>query len=142
MSSSSDLETGITQHIIQNKKKSTKTKTKTKTKPTLVVAADHGKNEGEDPHWAYEPPEGTVLLDHTVDVGEFEWDKIKDDDDTEIWLIRAPESVRSNVLYPYLPQDIHGLVDQSETSSRTRDRPSLFITGSSRWGFHEKAYDV
>lgn len=117
MSSSSDLETGITQQIIRKKKKPTKKKTK----PTPVVAADHGKTEGDDPHWAYEPPEGAVLLDHTVDVGAFEWDTIKDDEDTEIWLIRVPDSVRSNALHLYHLQDNHGPVDQSETSRKPRD---------------------
>ena len=99
MSSSSDLETGITQHIVQKKTK----KTKKKSKPAAVVPADDPKNEGDDPHWAYEPPEGAVLLDHGVDVGAFEWDAIKDDDDVDIWLIRAPDSVRSrHAPYPRL----------------------------------------
>jgi hypothetical protein len=95
MSSSSDLETGITQQIIQKKSKKTKKKSKT----PAVVTADHPKNEGDDPHWAYEPPEGAVLLDHTVDVGAFEWDALKDDDDAEMWLIRVPDSVRSRAPY-------------------------------------------
>ena len=93
-SSDSDLETGITEQISLKKTKSTKKKTK----PTPVVATDHGKNEGDNPHWAYEPPKGARLLDHAVDAGQFEWDAIKDDEDTEIWLIRVPDSVRGYVL--------------------------------------------
>ncbi|KAG8217118.1 hypothetical protein J3R82DRAFT_5152 [Butyriboletus roseoflavus] len=94
MSSSSDLETSIAQQIIRKKTKSTKKGSK----PSTVAAADHGRNEGDDPHWAYEPPGGAVLLDHTVDVREFEWDAIKDDEDTEIWLIRAPDSIKAKHL--------------------------------------------
>lgn len=91
MSSSSDLETPITQQITKEKKEK-KVKKKSKPKPA-VVAPNEAKNEGDDPHWAYEPPEGAILLDHTVDVGTFEWDALRDDEDTEIWLIRVPDSV-------------------------------------------------
>ena len=93
LSSDTDLETGITEKIALTKKKSSKKKAKS----TPVVPTDHGKNEGDDPHWAYEPPEGAQLLDHSIDAGEFEWDAIKNDQDTEIWLIRVPDSVRSDV---------------------------------------------
>ncbi|KAH0830166.1 hypothetical protein J3R83DRAFT_1515 [Lanmaoa asiatica] len=108
MSSSSDLETGITQQIIKRKTKSTKKK---KTEQTAVIPADHGENEGDGPHWAYEPPEGAVLLDHTVDVGAFEWDTIKDDENTEIWLIRAPDSIKA--------KHLEGLEVDPPSSSRT-----------------------
>ena len=91
-SSDSDFETAITEQITVKEIKSTKKKSKSPT----VVAPDHGKNEGDDPDWAYEPPAGAVLLDHAVDVGPFEWDALKDDKDTEIWLIRVPDSVRSS----------------------------------------------
>ena len=134
MSSSSDLETGITQQIIIQKK--TK-KTKKKSKPAAAVTADHPRNEGDDPHWAYEPPEGAVLLDHTVDAGAFEWDALQDDDDAEVWLIRAPDSVRGHSVPCHT--FVHDWVDQSETSPGTRDRPALFITDCPRRGPHEKA---
>ena len=93
-SSSSDLDTNFTQHIqkitpAKQNKKQTKPKPKSKSEPTAVA-----KNEGDDPDWAYAPPKGAVLLDHTVDVGPFEWDALKDGEDTEMWLIRVPDTVR------------------------------------------------
>ena len=97
-SSSSDLDTNLTQHIqkitpAKQNKKQTKPKPKSKSEPTAVAVAV-AKNEGDDPDWAYAPPKGAVLLDHTVDVGPFEWDALKDDEDTEMWLIRVPDTVR------------------------------------------------
>ena len=121
MSSSSDLETGITQHIVQKKTK----KTKKKSKPAAVVTPDDPKNEGDDPHWAYEPPEGAVLLDHAVDVGAFEWDAIKDDDDVDIWLIRVPDSVRCPhpVSYPRLT--FTNASSKRNTSKDSKSTPPL-----------------
>jgi len=67
---------------------------KKKSKHTPVIVTEHGKNEGENPHWAYRPPAGAVLLDHKIESKEFEWNAIRDNDDLEIWLIRVPDSVR------------------------------------------------
>ena len=53
-----------------------------------------GKNEGPDPNWEYKPPIGVTLLEDTTDAGEFDWDALANDNDTELWLIRVPESVR------------------------------------------------
>ncbi|KAF8549808.1 hypothetical protein OG21DRAFT_1420722 [Imleria badia] len=112
--SSSDLE-NITQHILQQKTQSKKNKKQTQKKQsrlTPVAEAAHAKNEGDDPHWAYAPPEGAVLLDHSVDVGPFEWEALKDDEDTEIWLVRVPDTVR--------PKHLQGLdIDPASSSSRT-----------------------
>ncbi|KAF9239132.1 DNA-directed RNA polymerase I subunit RPA34.5-domain-containing protein [Melanogaster broomeanus] len=91
--SSSDLEAPIVQPSTSKKHKSSKKKSK----PTGVVTAD-GKNEGDDPHWAYEPPAGAVLVDHAIESEHFEWDAIKDDEDSEIWLIRVPDSIKAKHL--------------------------------------------
>lgn len=69
-----------------------KQKKKTKILKPIVPAND-GKNEGTNPEWDYVPPEGMVLLDHTVDSGDFDWDAVRDDDDLELWLVRVPDSV-------------------------------------------------
>ncbi|KAG9318058.1 hypothetical protein JVU11DRAFT_122 [Chiua virens] len=109
--SSSDLETNITQKITQKQKQKT---SKKKAKPAAVAVSqtdDHGKNEGDNPHWAYEPPKGAIRLDHTIDVGPFEWDTIKDDEDIELWLIRVPDSIK--------PKYLDGLEIDSPSSSRT-----------------------
>lgn len=78
--------------------KRTKPKNKSKDKPkkqseSKATVVEHGKNEGTNPDWDYVPPEGTILLDHDVDSGEYDWDAVKNDDDIELWLIRVPDGV-------------------------------------------------
>ncbi|KAH7928156.1 hypothetical protein BV22DRAFT_1083499 [Leucogyrophana mollusca] len=97
-------------------KKSTKDKSKDKKKdkasnPPAVVVTEHGKNEGENPHWAYKPPEGAVLLDHTIDRDDFEWDTIKKDEDLELWVVRVPDSLKV--------KHLDGLQIDEPTSSRS-----------------------
>lgn len=77
---------------IKDSKKSQAKKTSTKPKKTAVAGQE--KNEGTDLNWAYKPPKGSVLLEHEADAGEFDWDSVKNDDDTELWLIRVPDGVR------------------------------------------------
>ncbi|KAJ7144984.1 hypothetical protein C8R43DRAFT_1013712 [Mycena crocata] len=59
---------------------------------------DKGRNEGEDPYWAYEPPKKYVRLEESADVGEFDWDALKNDNDLELWLVRIPEGVKPKYL--------------------------------------------
>ncbi|KAG6375826.1 hypothetical protein JVT61DRAFT_2684 [Boletus reticuloceps] len=61
MSSSSDLEIGITQIIQKKSKKTKKKRSKPQprpptTTPTVIHDRPTGKNEGDDPNWAYKPP--------------------------------------------------------------------------------------
>ncbi|KAI6143914.1 hypothetical protein BKA82DRAFT_4178955 [Pisolithus tinctorius] len=79
-------------------KKDKSSKKKTKTKATPIGIAEPEKNEGDNPHWAYKPPPGSILLDHSVDPGPFEWDTIRDDDDLDLWLIRVPDSIQAKHL--------------------------------------------
>ena len=69
-------------------KKSSKNKGKNNSQ-----AKDQGKNEGIDLNWAFAPPAGYNLLEEDNDAGEFDWDKINDDEDLELCLIRVPDSV-------------------------------------------------
>ncbi|KAF8162749.1 hypothetical protein B0H34DRAFT_692810 [Crassisporium funariophilum] len=81
-------------HISVSKKISTKDKGKKKSVPV-----DQGKNEGVDLDWAYAPPPGAVLIEEeNMDAGEFDWDRINDDDDLELCLIRVPDSVKPKYL--------------------------------------------
>ncbi|KIM61112.1 hypothetical protein SCLCIDRAFT_915300 [Scleroderma citrinum Foug A] len=80
---------GINKKVKSSKKKS---------EHTPVVVTEHGKNEGDNPHWAYRPPAGAELLDHTIESEEFEWNVIRDNDDLEIWLIRVPDSIKAKHL--------------------------------------------
>ncbi len=73
-----------------SKKGTKKSKDKGKTK---VHDDEHGKNEGTDPNWAYQPPDGAVLQENP-DSREFDWDSLNDDVELELWLIRVPENVR------------------------------------------------
>ena len=55
---------------------------------------DHGRNEGVDLKWAFAPPPGYVLLEEEdTYAGEFDWDRINDNEDLELCLIRVPDSV-------------------------------------------------
>ena len=56
-----------------------------------------GKNEGVDPNWEFKPPAGRIVLEGDYDAGDFDWDAVKDDEDTELWLIRIPEGVRYHI---------------------------------------------
>jgi len=59
---------------------------------------EHGKSEGENPDWDYVPPEGMILVDHDIDGGDFDWDAVNNDEDYELWLVRAPEGLRTKYL--------------------------------------------
>lgn len=71
------------------------TQHKDKGKKRADVPTDgKGKNEGPALHWDYTPPPGVTLLQNDAgNAGEFDWDAVANDKDTEIWLIRVPESV-------------------------------------------------
>jgi hypothetical protein len=71
--------------------KSKKSKDKSKSKKSDA----HGRNEGTDPDWPYHPPAGMTLLNETENAADFDWDEINDDSDTELWVIRVPEGVRT-----------------------------------------------
>jgi hypothetical protein len=65
---------------------------KGKSKSNTVLLTEHGKNE-DNPHWAYQPPPDCVVMDHQVDAGEFGWEALEENEDLELWLVRAPEDV-------------------------------------------------
>jgi hypothetical protein len=62
-----------------------------------------GKNEGVDPHWVYEPPDGATLVNHDVAIGESDWDTMNQDENLELWLIRVPEGVSTPFLSNFMP---------------------------------------
>lgn len=78
---------------VPKKKKSSNKKGKS------VQIQDQAKNEGIDLNWAFAPPPGYTLLEEDVDAGEFDWDKINDDEDLELCLIRVPDSVSCSATY-------------------------------------------
>ncbi|KAJ6546787.1 hypothetical protein B0H19DRAFT_1162500 [Mycena capillaripes] len=61
-------------------------------------AQEKGRNEGEDPHWAYVPPKKTERLEESADVGEFDWDALNGNPDLELWLVRIPDGVKPRYL--------------------------------------------
>ncbi|KAH7905190.1 hypothetical protein BJ138DRAFT_1165247 [Hygrophoropsis aurantiaca] len=94
-------------------KPSEKSKKQDKTRSQAVVVTEHGKNEGDNPHWAYKPPEGAVIFDHTVEGDDFEWDAIKNDNDLELWLVRVPDTIKA--------KHLDGLeIDESMSSKTAR----------------------
>ncbi|KIK24459.1 hypothetical protein PISMIDRAFT_678331 [Pisolithus microcarpus 441] len=112
--SSPELQTTTAEKFDKKKDKSSKKK---KTKPTPVTIAELGKNEGDNPHWAYKPPPGAILVDHSVDPGPFEWDTVRNNDDLELWLIRVPDSIKA--------QHLEGVEIDRPVSSRTARVGSL-----------------
>lgn len=67
-------------------------KSKSKSKDT------HGKNEGTDPKWEFQPPPGRFLLEDSSDAGEFDWDNVNNNEDLELVVIRVPNGVCSVLL--------------------------------------------
>lgn len=80
------------------KKRGEKDKGRSKDKTLVPIIASkhgegHGKNEGADPNWAYQPPDGMMVLDTSQVDEDFDWDSLKDDEDKELWIVRIPEGV-------------------------------------------------
>lgn len=76
------------------KKPKEKGKKKEQTGQTSSVVTPHGRNEGSNTDWEYKPPPGAVLVDHSVDAGEFDYDSLKGQEDhLEMWIIRVPDAV-------------------------------------------------
>lgn len=94
-----------------------KEKSKKKSKSQPVTVDGHGKNEGENPHWAYKPPPGSHFFDNVPETDTFDWDSVQKDDDIEIWLIRVPDSVK--------PKNLDGLEIDVPSSSRSGQVGSL-----------------
>ncbi|KAJ7272803.1 hypothetical protein C8J57DRAFT_1434869 [Mycena rebaudengoi] len=82
--------------------KKTKTKSKAaeaaKAKKNAERGPAQGKDEGADPHWAYKPPNKSVLLEDAAEVEEFDWDALDKDEDLELWVVRIPEGVKPKYL--------------------------------------------
>ncbi|KAJ7778781.1 hypothetical protein DFH07DRAFT_795997 [Mycena maculata] len=62
------------------------------------AAPEKGRNKGDDPHWAYQPPRKSILLEASADVGDFDWDALKGNEDLELWLVRIPDGVKPKYL--------------------------------------------
>ncbi|KAK7438447.1 hypothetical protein VKT23_018059 [Stygiomarasmius scandens] len=78
--------------ILDTRSKKSKEKSKAK-------ASTNGKEEGTDPSWPYQPPEGMSLLEDLGSSAEgFDWETLKEDKDLELWLIRVPEGVKPKYL--------------------------------------------
>ncbi|KAJ3505670.1 hypothetical protein NMY22_g17502 [Coprinellus aureogranulatus] len=82
-----------------------KSKSKTKSKDA------NGKNEGTDPAWEFQPPPGRFLLEDSFDVGEFDWENVKNNEDLELVAIRVPKGFK--------PKHLDGLTIASTSSSQS-----------------------
>ena len=80
---------------------------------------------------AFEPPQGAVPIGGPEDVagaiemGEFDWDSVKDDKDIELWLVRVPNSVCPGSSHPpllLLPCSCQRLWPSLAYASRALDR--------------------
>ncbi|KAF7353838.1 hypothetical protein MVEN_01069400 [Mycena venus] len=75
--------------------KATKSKAAEKAKK---ISQEKGRNEGVDPNWAYSPPNKSVRLEESADIGDFDWDELNGNPDLELWLVRIPEGVKPKYL--------------------------------------------
>ena len=78
---------------LQKKKFKDKNKKKPKNSNVITTVEQEQGKHGINPHWDYVPPEGTILLEHDIDSGDFDWDAVKNDDNIELWLVRVPDGV-------------------------------------------------
>ncbi|RXW21814.1 hypothetical protein EST38_g4029 [Candolleomyces aberdarensis] len=80
--------------VIKPRKQSKKIKDKSNTKH-----GHSGKNEGVDPNWDFKPPPGRVELEAgEYEGGELDWDALNDNEDLEVWVIRAPAAIKAKYL--------------------------------------------
>ncbi|KZT18821.1 hypothetical protein NEOLEDRAFT_1079250 [Neolentinus lepideus HHB14362 ss-1] len=105
-----------------------KSKGKEKSKSSKVVASavsdPKPRNESESPHWAYKPPEGSVEIEYNVEQEDFDWDAVKNDENLELWVIRAPDGLKTKYLegveLDSFPSTSHsariGTIDKKHTS--------------------------
>lgn len=91
--SSSSSSSSPEPEIVPSRSKKSKGKLKSKKSDA------HGRNEGTDPEWPYHPPANMSLLKETENADLFDWDEVNDDSDTEIWVIRVPDGVRTVTTY-------------------------------------------
>ncbi|GJJ11858.1 hypothetical protein Clacol_006096 [Clathrus columnatus] len=116
---------------LKDKKKSKKTskdkgkqkeKDRTKSKKSDSTAI---RNEGQAPHWNYEPPPGMVQFDTSKVDEEFDWDTVKDDDDKEIWLVRIPEGLKAKHLDGLelsIPSDMNKKIQKIKDFERKKSK--------------------
>ncbi|KAM5542751.1 hypothetical protein V8D89_003712 [Ganoderma adspersum] len=112
MSSSRASSSSPEPEIVFAKAKKSKDKSK-KLKHTHPAAEPdkHGRNEGEDASLAYKPPEGYVLMKHSAEETEFDWDTINDDDNLELWVVRVPDGLK--------PKHLENVKIEAPPSSKT-----------------------
>ncbi|KAL1947232.1 hypothetical protein VTO73DRAFT_14193 [Trametes versicolor] len=79
-------------------KKSNKKQKISKEAQAASTADQHGKNEGKNPNWDYQQPDGYKAMSLKVDDSTFDWDAIKNDDNLELWVVRVPEGLKPKYL--------------------------------------------
>ncbi|KAF8881287.1 hypothetical protein CPB84DRAFT_1851624 [Gymnopilus junonius] len=124
-SSSRSSATPPPQLIEKKKKKKSESKDKSK---KATAPSGSGKNEGVDPNWDYAPPPGATLIeeDKELDAGDFDWDRINDNEDLELWLIRIPDSVKPKYLDNLNVDILHPLKAAALVNCRANTRRSTF----------------
>jgi hypothetical protein len=114
---------------------SVQTKRQQKRKESKTGRVALAINAGENSNWAYVPPPGFTVVDHGVDCAELDWDAIRDDEDTELWLVKAPEEVCSGYnVENCLPFDIF-FFSSPEVKPKYLERLQLDAPRSSRNSF-------
>ncbi|EJF62725.1 hypothetical protein DICSQDRAFT_169114 [Dichomitus squalens LYAD-421 SS1] len=96
----------------------------------------NGPNEGEDANLAYKPPDGYVLIKHSTEETEFDWDVINNDVNLELWVVRVPDGLKAKHL-----ENVKINLPSSSTTTRlgTIDRKS---TAYDVWGLGDDEADA
>ncbi|EPQ50615.1 hypothetical protein GLOTRDRAFT_118288 [Gloeophyllum trabeum ATCC 11539] len=96
------MSTSLEHQVVKTSKSKKKSKDKDRTRAKEVAVSSlsnvEPRNEGENPHWAYRPPDGAVEIEYDSDLGEFDWDAVKSDENLELWVIRVPDGLKTKYL--------------------------------------------
>ncbi|KIY68606.1 hypothetical protein CYLTODRAFT_421452 [Cylindrobasidium torrendii FP15055 ss-10] len=94
---------------------------KTNKKTRVTIQEDGIRHEGQEKTWAYEPPQGSTLLDNPKDLGSFDWDALNKDKDLELWVVRVPEAIKAKHLED-VQVDLSTNKQQAHLGSLTRKK--------------------
>ncbi|KAI0027386.1 hypothetical protein K488DRAFT_23713, partial [Vararia minispora EC-137] len=82
------------------------------------------RNEGLPEDWAYHPPEYSAPAEYGVEFGEFDYDAVKEDEEAELWIVRAPTSLKPKHFHNLrlsVPSSRPGIVGSVERKNATYD---------------------
>ena len=112
----------------EKKKRKSKSKDKLE-KSAEFVDEDALVMDGEGSSSGYVPPDGMVPYSEYIDSPEFDYDGLTDNDELELWVIKAPADVSYTVChYQYTGlSNISSYPDQTKTPPEPETLSTIFI---------------